>query len=209
MPAFISLRSKDSIQRLNLYARFGHCFRIVSFLFVTICTVQAQDAHYWQFQFGSKSTLLGGAVIGSVDDISAVFYNPGALGIIDDPAFTVSANVIEFSTVRLVDETGRGINLGTSSTGLRPSLIAGTLSEDLFGGGGRLAYSGLTRQSGSSDLQGLLTNEDQVIFPEFEFDDIAANARFDGRYNDLWVGLTYAHPISNSFGIGISWYNAL
>ena len=33
----------------------------------------AQEAHYWSEQFGNRSMLLGGAVIGSVFDLGAVF----------------------------------------------------------------------------------------------------------------------------------------
>lgn len=97
--------------------------------------LHGQDAQYWNFQFGAKSALLGGAVIGTVDDISAVFYNPGALALIEDPAFTVSANVFEYSTVRLVDQDNRGVDIGTNSTGVRPSLIAGTLGRTFLAQG--------------------------------------------------------------------------
>ncbi|MEE9578502.1 MAG: hypothetical protein V3W24_02925, partial [Gemmatimonadota bacterium] len=45
----------------------------------------AQDAHYWTTQYGNRSRLLAGAVIGSVDDVSSVFYNPGALALLEKP----------------------------------------------------------------------------------------------------------------------------
>ena len=68
----------------------------------------AQDSHYWTMQYGPRSSLLGGAVIGSVDDVSATFYNPGALGLADDLAFAVSTNVFEYSLVSLEDGGGEG-----------------------------------------------------------------------------------------------------
>ena len=37
-----------------------------------------QDSHYWTNQYGTRATLLGGAVIGSVLDLSGTYYNPGA-----------------------------------------------------------------------------------------------------------------------------------
>ena len=55
----------------------------------------AQDAHYWTLQYGPRSSLLGGAVIGSVDDVSGTFYNPGAVARATDLAFAVSADVFE------------------------------------------------------------------------------------------------------------------
>ena len=42
-----------------------------------------QDSHYWTNQFGNRARLLGGAVIGSTDDLSAVYYNPGGLALVE------------------------------------------------------------------------------------------------------------------------------
>jgi len=59
----------------------------ISLLGLTLLTARAypQDAHYWTDQYGSRSRLLGGAVIGSVDDLAAVYYNPARLALIPDP----------------------------------------------------------------------------------------------------------------------------
>ena len=47
---------------------------IVAALMWTFClTLMSQDAHYWSLQYGSKSLLMGGAVIGHVDDMSATY----------------------------------------------------------------------------------------------------------------------------------------
>jgi hypothetical protein len=37
----------------------------------------AQDSQWWTNQYGNRARLLGGAVIGSARDLSAVYYNPG------------------------------------------------------------------------------------------------------------------------------------
>ena len=42
---------------------------------------QAQDSHYWSIQYGPVGQLVGGQVIGGVNDLSATYYNPGALGL--------------------------------------------------------------------------------------------------------------------------------
>ncbi len=60
-----------------------------------------QDAHYWSQQYGTRSTLLGGAVIGSVNDLSATYYNPAALALSDDPAFLLSAQAYQFRNLTL------------------------------------------------------------------------------------------------------------
>ena len=55
----------------------------------------AQDAHYWTVQYGPRASLLGGAVIGAVGDVSAAFYNPGGLALVDSLGFAFSINVLE------------------------------------------------------------------------------------------------------------------
>ncbi|MGD8700654.1 MAG: hypothetical protein PVJ43_15265, partial [Gemmatimonadales bacterium] len=64
---------------------------------------QAQDSHYWTLQFGPRSSLLGGAVIGSVNDVSATFYNPGGLSVAENVSFLLSTNVFERTSFRLED----------------------------------------------------------------------------------------------------------
>ena len=46
--------------------------------------VVGQDGHYWSEDFGNKSMLLSGTANASVDDLGAVFYNPGRLGQIEN-----------------------------------------------------------------------------------------------------------------------------
>lgn len=53
--------------------------------------ISSQDTHYWNIQYGTRSTLLGGAVFGSVSDLSATYYNPGAIALFKDAEFILSA----------------------------------------------------------------------------------------------------------------------
>jgi len=55
-------------------------------LATTVCSPAfSQDTHYWNTQYGPRSMLLSGAVVGSIGDMSATYYNPGALGYIKKP----------------------------------------------------------------------------------------------------------------------------
>lgn len=168
----------------------------------------AQDAHYWTFQYGPRSSLLGGAVIGSVDDVSGTFYNPGAISRASDLAFAVSTNVFEYSGVRLEDGGGEGIDLGTAKSGLRPSLIAGTLARNLFDGAGILAYSALTRSRGTQDLAGAAVLSADQIPPDRELNDLVGLVDFTGNFSDVWAGLTYSHALGENLGVGVTWYGA-
>ncbi|UCD25729.1 MAG: hypothetical protein JSW51_07400 [Gemmatimonadota bacterium] len=170
-------------------------------------SLAAQDSHYWTMQYGPRPSLLGGAVIGSVDDVSASYYNPGALGLAQDLAFAVSTNVFEYSLVRLEDGGGEGVDLGTSKSGIRPSLVAGSITRDLFGGG-TVAYSVLTRMRGSQDLAGYAILTADEIDPDLGLEDAAGLVSFEGEFNEIWAGLSYARPLGSHLSLGMSWYGA-
>jgi hypothetical protein len=188
----------------------GISVSLVTVTFVALSTVasaDAQDAHYWTLQYGPRSSLLGGAVIGSVDDISGTYYNPGALRLAADLAFAVSANVFEVSGVALEDGGGDGVDLGTSRSGLRPSLVAGAITTDILGRD-VLAYSAITRTRGTQDLAGFAILSGADIPPDLQADDLAGLVQFEGQFSDVWAGLTYAHAMGAHVGLGVTWYAA-
>lgn len=167
----------------------------------------AQDSHYWTIQYGPRSSQLGGAVIGSVNDVSATFYNPGAVSLASDLAFTVSTNVFEVTGLLLEDGGGEGVDLGNTKSGFRPTMVAGTIKRGLLGGGGILAYSILTRSRGTQDISGVLLLEGEDLPPELE--DVVGTVAFTGRYSDSWGGFTYSQALGEHFGIGVTWYGAV
>jgi hypothetical protein len=168
--------------------------------------LRAQDAHYWTQQYGPRASLLSGAVVGSVADISGTFYNPGSLGLAENLPFAISADVYEYEKVRLEDGAGRGVDLSTARSGVRPSLLAGTITRNL--GGGVLAYSALTRMRAASDVNAEIVLSGAEIPPDLDFEDIVGVARVDGELNDFWGGLTYSHSVGSRFGLGLTGYLA-
>jgi hypothetical protein len=45
--------------------------------------------------------------------------------------------------------------------------------------------------------------------PEANLEHFAGLARFEGRFNEFWGGLTYSHRFGLHFGLGVTWYGAL
>ena len=78
--------------------------------------------HYWTRQYGPTETLLGGLVVGSAYDLSATFYNLGALALAVDPRFTFSLDALEIWQIRMPD--GAGEDLDFRSRGLELERIA-------------------------------------------------------------------------------------
>jgi len=82
---------------------------LISILFPNISF--SQTTHYWNIQYGTRSTLLGGAVIGSVSDLSATYYNPGAVALFEDTKFILSAEAYQFDNYTVKDGADEGEDL--------------------------------------------------------------------------------------------------
>ncbi|RYZ42832.1 MAG: hypothetical protein EOO71_06155 [Myxococcaceae bacterium] len=108
----------------------------------------AQDAHYNTRQFGNRAWLLGGAFVGNPDDISAVYYNPGALGLLGAPELELTGSVYEYTHVSVVDGAGEGWDLYHAATGLH--FLVG---RSRFTLGTNLAWGGKSSQRLSEALQ--------------------------------------------------------
>ncbi|MEM9936075.1 MAG: hypothetical protein AAF824_20780 [Bacteroidota bacterium] len=53
----------------------------LGYLLLPMCSYGQTGSNYWSTDFGTKAQLLNGAVIAGVDDNSAVYYNPAAIGV--------------------------------------------------------------------------------------------------------------------------------
>src|SRR5512145_1394307 len=103
-------------------------FLLLALFLLPEMKAQAQDTHYWNLQYGTGATLLGGAVIGSVSDLSATYYNPGAVALFQDPRFIVSAKIYEANRQVIKNGAGQGQDLTNSSITPSPSFFAAAIN---------------------------------------------------------------------------------
>jgi hypothetical protein len=162
----------------------------------------AQDTHYWNNQYGPRSMLLSGAVIGSVTDMSATFYNPGAMGYIEEPELLLSANAYQLATLKVRDGAGDGIDLSSSQFNLLPNMLAGAFRKSWLGKN-KLAYSLLTRQRFKAEVSGAATNRTDVL-PEPGDEEFAGAVRASVDAKELWAGVTWARGLSERIGVGVT-----
>jgi hypothetical protein len=165
----------------------------------------AQDTNYWTQQYGTRSTLLGGAVIGSVTDLGSTFYNPGRLAFKTELGFLISAKIYQLETITVKDGVGKGIDLPYSSFGTAPSLVAGSFNLG-FLKDHHFAYSFLTRQR----------SETRFVLRQGGIKNIIATAPGDEIYageittsqdlKDEWLGLTWAHALGAKASLGVTNY---
>lgn len=176
---------------------------VVAAVFIT-AKLEGQDSHYWTQQYGTKSMLLSGSVIGGVEDLGAVYYNPARLSSVTGTAFLLSANVYELSSVKVDDAFGNKKNSSTS-TSFRgvPTLAAGSfkvkqLPKHYF------AYALLTRQN--SDFSLSYNNEvyQDVLagVPGTEY--FGASVNIQTSSSQQWAGISWSYPISSKFSVGVT-----
>jgi len=174
---------------------------ILQFFFFS--TAFSQGGHYWTEQYGTRSILMSGSVIGGVEDLGAVYYNPGRLPLIENSAFLLSANLYQLQKLKMVNAVGEGKDLNNQTFGGVPGLVAGTFRLP-FAPKHHFAYAILARQR--SDYSFFVRSEKEGIV----FENIPGQQVFSGRlllathYNEEWMVLNWAYPIKENFSIGVS-----
>jgi hypothetical protein len=162
----------------------------------------AQDTHYWNLQYGTRSNLLGGAVIGSVTDMAATYYNPAALALFPAPEILLSGKVYQYSALSVNNGAGPGKDLTSSTIEAAPTLFAGSFTFDWLGDH-TLSYSILTRQRMNYGIEGRRGGiRDIESGEELVAGELIANQEL----SDLWIGLTWAVKLNPKIAIGITPY---
>ncbi len=165
----------------------------------------AQDAQYWTYQYGTRATLLGGAVVGSVLDISATFYNPGGLALIQDPELVATSRIIEAAGVTVGAGADQLFDLSQLRLDVAPGFFGGIAPFKFLGDDHVLGYSLFTRYYMKSDLDSFLTG-----VTNRPSDNVPINAfgemRIHTRLSETWFGLTWSHQVAGPTGIGASMF---
>jgi hypothetical protein len=187
---------------------FGLVATSAVILLAGLHSARGQDTQYWNLQYGTRSTLLGGAVIGSVSDLSATYYNPGALGLHKAGGLLLSTGVYEGNGLKL---EGSGIEkkeITTFGFDVSPSLVAGRLAAD-SGSADQLTYSLLTRQRANVNLQWRFVGTKETIPGVPGSGSVSQEAMLLQNLSELWGGLTWSRSLSPVVGIGVTTYFAL
>ena len=163
----------------------------------------AQDNHYWSNQFGSRSALMGGAVVGGVRDTSAGCYNPGALGFIDNPSLSVSGNAYQYQTIEIRNGIGFAEDLKSDRIQAVPTLLSGIMKFE-NAPDHTLGYSVISKTNFAAKFTGRIEGFGDII-PE---DRSPGEEEFIGQVSDdtdtreIWFGGSYAYKISENISVG-------
>lgn len=186
---------------MKLAAQAAFALLTLAALVALAAPALAQDTHYWSIQYGPVGQLVGGQLIGGVDDLSATFYNPGALALRNESSYLLSTESFQWESLSTTPMPGLQVfDASSSSFGAAPSLLAGVLP-DWLGKDTHLAWSFLTRQRLDLRLGQRVT--DSLPSPYVRS---AAESYFDQDADEAWAGLTVSHAVTDSVGLGLTWY---
>lgn len=169
--------------------------------------VEAQDAHYWTNQFGTRAQLLSGVVVGGIQDLSTTFYNPGGLAGLNQPSLLFSAEAYDFTSVSIENGAGTGKDLGSLQLRRSPGIFAAQFSFSWLGEH-KLAYSVLNRHDYRfhADAQKIDRRDALSAIPGLE--NFMGEAILIQDVREHWGGFSWAYPLSSRVGFGASTYLA-
>jgi hypothetical protein len=163
---------------------------------------RAQDVQYWNATYGTKALLLGGVVIGSSQDISAVYYNPAGLALLERTEVILSGTGYQYSRIAIDNGIGGGGSVSSSSISAVPVMFAGEIPVG-FLDPGRLAYSVLTRQRFETRVQARGLGPDSTLdVPDMRF--FSGDVKGEENLSDTWVGLTWARTANPHLSVGLT-----
>lgn len=182
---------------------FMHKLIVVALLTIHVPFL-AQDNNYWNMQFGAKSSLLGGAVVGGYTDNGAMYYNPGALNFKDSANINVSANLYKVERMNVKNALGDKINLSSYNFDVTPQLISGTrkLSKHVEMGGVFLTHNDvdITFQQAHSAEVSMKGAESDTVFKS----DVISDFDYRNRINEQWFGVCFAFSLTPKLAIGFT-----
>lgn len=163
-----------------------------------------QDTHYQTQQFGTRSALLGGAVVGGVRDNTALFYNPGSLGFIDTAMVSINANLYKVENIKIQNAVGEQADFKTANFVTVPLLIAGMLPSKNprikwgYGLGGPMHFT----FNGNGRVDGPYSIVNDAESPGEE--NYTGQAQVKAKSFETLAGLGLGYRLNNHWSIGLT-----
>ncbi|MCB9894056.1 MAG: hypothetical protein H6839_06400 [Planctomycetes bacterium] len=183
---------------------------LTSLVLCFAAVASAQDQNYWAQQFGTRSHMLGGAVVGGVDDTSAGYYNPARLGFIDNPSLSVSATVYQINRYFIRDGAGKDRDLDALNWRVIPSLASGIHLFE-FAPGHSFGHTIMARHHYGNSVSVRREARDDVIGDARNVgdEDYTAQLTVDFDLQEYWMGLSWAWRLTDYLSFGATMFGGL
>ena len=185
------------------FLRFTFIFSI--FLVSQPSKIRAQESNYSNYEVGSLATMLAGSVTAGIDNISAIYYNPGALSLIESSSVSLETATIFGGSLRIDNGAGEGINIQSSFLDVIPSLIGGIVKSKKaknwsFG------YAAITVNSSFIEFNvrnTMFTNVISSLPGEELYEGIYD---YNNKIRENWIGGAASTRINEKFSLGMSMF---
>ena len=168
-------------------------------LFLSLTIFAQVNSHYWSHQYGSRGLLLNGSVIASVNDETAMFYNPGSMALTDDFGLSLSLVTPTFSVLKTTDFLGEGTSFTDRGLGLAPGLVAAMFKP--FGTDKvTVGITTFTRFKSEVNVEDRLVKEIQNNSSQLFLGDVD----FNRKLSETWVGLGFSFRLHDNLAIGFT-----
>ncbi len=177
------------------------------FIFNFICmfttSVFSQSGHYWTQQYGTRSMLLSGSIIGGVEDLGAVYYNPARLGFVENSSFLLSADVYEWSRLQFEKAFDDDINFKKTKFDGVPSLAAGSFKIGILPKH-NFAYAILSRHRANLrfNYRDEIVGDVIIDWPGDEI--FEGEVGLNSNVREDWFGGSWSHALNEKVSIGAS-----
>lgn len=167
---------------------------LAALLSLAAAPVVAQDAQQWTYGYGPVGQFTGGTLVGGVGDLSAVYYNPAALSLMEEPRFVLSLSSVELSNINAPDAGGAGLGFDATIFHGLPGMLAGHLGTNR-GQRDHFAWAILSRFNMDWDLA---LNRATVQ------EGLAGYGRVRQRLLEYWGGVGWSHRLRPGLSLGVT-----
>ncbi len=172
-----------------------------SFLFFCVVkvTVSQVNSHYWSHQYGAQGLLLNGSIIASVNDETAIFYNPGSMALTEEFGISLSLITPTYSLLKTTDFLGEGTSFANQGLDLSPGLVAAMFKP--FGTDkitlGLTTFKRFKSEINVEDraVRNVKSNEDQIFLGDLDF---------NRKLSENWFGMGLSARLSSKLAIGFT-----
>ncbi len=164
----------------------------------------AQDSQYATHQFGTRASLMGGAVIGYARDNSSIYYNPGSLAFVDSNSITITANMYQIEQIKIAAPDIFQQAISSTKIASVPLLVSGMLGQ----GKSRLKIGYGVISPFNFDYK--TSSRTEGIFPVVSDGESPGEESFTGQANvssrlsEVEGILALGYKMNQKWGIGLS-----
>jgi hypothetical protein len=164
------------------------------------------DAHYWTHQYGARGLLLNGAVIASTDDETAIYYNPGAMGLNENLGLSFSFFTPTYNFIETDNFLGENTSFSDQGLDLSPGFLSVNFSPFE---NNRLVFGVTTFTRFKTDLE----FKDRIIDKVNSVVDLLflGDLEFQRKVKESWYGLGFSYRLADNFSLGVTqfgvWHN--